>query len=87
VGGGFELHLLIGHAVRAPEIAGICQGNPEVVMYASEAVFEHVLIYLAKIGLNKPPFSLLPHQIKQNIHYEILLAFGLRRYLPCFLQP
>ena len=39
--GGLELHQLIGHAVRTPEIAGIRQGNPEVIVYAVEAVFDH----------------------------------------------
>ena len=46
------MHVFVGHTVGTPEIAGIRQGNPEVIMYTSESVLDHLAGRL--IGPKRP---------------------------------
>ena len=43
------MHVFVGHTVGTPEIAGIRQGNPEVIMYASESVCDHLILQVAEV--------------------------------------
>jgi hypothetical protein len=72
VGGRFEFHVLVRHAVGTPEIAGIGQGNPEVIMYASEGVFDHVVQVVPYIQAKDKP-----------IHVVTAYAERLRILLSC----
>lgn len=38
------MHVFVGHTIGTPEIAGIREGYPKVIMYASESVSDHLTL-------------------------------------------